>query len=443
MTSQNFSPEVIRKFNRFKMESLLGVFIGYMAYYIVRNNFIFSTPYLKEELSLSATQIGLLSSAMLITYGCSKGFMSVLADKSNPRYFMATGLLLCILVNLCMGFTTSFYLFVGLVVLLGLCQGMGVGPSIITVGHWFSRTERGRASTMWNVSHNVGGGLVAPVVGAAMNFLGTEHWRIAAYIVPGLVAFIAVLLVLKLVKRRPAEEGLPTVEEISHEASVTERVLKKTQERPKDMSAWEIFYKYVFKNENSWYLVLIDIFTYMVRFGMITWIPLYLLTVKGLTKGEMGVSFMLFEWAAIPSTLIAGWLVDKYFKGKVMLLPFMCLIVVFGCVFGYMQSDSVFAITVFATITGCLIYIPQSMVAVQAMEVIPSFALGSAVGLRGFMSYLVGTSMGTTLFGFVVDRFGWDSGFYLIMGGALCCMTFCYLSHRGVQKIYGTGKEMA
>ncbi|MDD6381857.1 MFS transporter [Mitsuokella sp.] len=443
MASQNFSPEVIRKFNRFKMESLLGVFIGYMAYYIVRNNFIFSTPYLKEELSLSATQIGLLSSAMLITYGCSKGFMSVLADKSNPRYFMATGLLLCILVNLCMGFTTSFYLFVGLVVLLGLCQGMGVGPSIITVGHWFSRTERGRASTMWNVSHNVGGGLVAPVVGAAMNFLGTEHWRIAAYIVPGLVAFIAVLLVLKLVKRRPAEEGLPTVEEISHEASVTERVLKKTQERPKDMSAWEIFYKYVFKNENSWYLVLIDIFTYMVRFGMITWIPLYLLTVKGLTKGEMGVSFMLFEWAAIPSTLIAGWLVDKYFKGKVMLLPFMCLIVVFGCVFGYMQSDSVFAITVFATITGCLIYIPQSMVAVQAMEVIPSFALGSAVGLRGFMSYLVGTSMGTTLFGFVVDRFGWDSGFYLIMGGALCCMTFCYLSHRGVQKIYGTGKEMA
>ena len=147
---------------------------------------------------------------------------------------------------------------------------------------------------------------------------------------------------------------------------------------------------------------------------------------------------MLFEWAAIPSTLVAGWLVDKYFKGKVMLLPLACLIVVFLCVFGYMQSSSVFAITIFATITGCLIYIPQSMVAVQAMEVIPSFALGSAVGLRGFMSYLVGSSMGTTLFGFVVDRFGWDSGFYLIMCGAVLCMTFCYLSHRGVQKIYGT-----
>lgn len=108
---------------------------------------------------------------MLITYGLSKGFMSVLADKSNPRYFMATGLILCILINIAMGFSTSFYLFVGLVVLLGLCQGMGVGPSIITVGHWFSRSERGRASTSWNVSHNIGGGLVAPIVGAAMAYL--------------------------------------------------------------------------------------------------------------------------------------------------------------------------------------------------------------------------------------------------------------------------------
>ena len=74
------------------------------------------------------------------------------------------------------------------------------------------------------------------------------------------------------------------------------------------------------------------------------------------------------------------------------------------------------------------------MVAVQAMEVIPSFALGSAVGLRGFMSYIVGSTFGTTLFGFVVDKFGWSSGFYTIMCGAVMCFIFCYLSHRGLQK---------
>ena len=65
-----------------------------------------------------------------------------------------------------------------------------------------------------------------------------------------------------------------------------------------------------------------------------------------------------------------------------------------------MNSESIFAIILFSAIVGCLVYIPQSMVAVQAMEVIPSFALGSAVGLRGFMSYIVGSTFGTTLFWF-------------------------------------------
>lgn len=60
-------------YHRYRMQALLSVFLGYLAYYIVRNNFTLSTPYLKEQLDLSATQIGVLSSCMLIAYGISKG----------------------------------------------------------------------------------------------------------------------------------------------------------------------------------------------------------------------------------------------------------------------------------------------------------------------------------------------------------------------------------
>ena len=167
-----------------------------MCYYIVRNNFVLSTPYLAEKLELSKTQIGLLTSSLLITYGCSKGAMGILADKANPRYFMALGLLLCIMINIMMGFSTSFYLFVGLVILLGVFQGMGVGPSIITVGYWYPRSQRGRASTTWNVSHNLGGGIVAPIVGASLAYLGSEQWEISTYVVPSIIALIGVFLVL-------------------------------------------------------------------------------------------------------------------------------------------------------------------------------------------------------------------------------------------------------
>ncbi|MDG6881762.1 G-3-P permease [Phocoenobacter uteri] len=424
-----------KKFKSFQIQSLVGVFIGYMCYYIVRNNFTFSTPYIQQDLGLSNTQIGFLTSLMLITYGCSKGLMSILADKANPRNFMALGLVLCVIVNIALGFSSGFYIFAGLVVLLGLFQGMGVGPSIITVGHWFPRRQRGRASTIWNVSHNLGGGLVAPIVGASLAYLGTENWRLSAYFIPAICAFIGVILIFILVKKRPVEEGLPTVEDMYQEDSVNKHIAKHLTKDPKDLTSKQIFVEHILKNPNSWYLVGVDIFTYMVRFGMLTWIPLYLLNVKGFSKADMGSAFLLYEWAAIPSTIVAGFLVDKLFRGKVMYLPMICLVVVFFCVFGYMSSSSVLAITLFSTIVGCLIYVPQSMVAVQAMEVIPSFALGSAVGLRGFMSYIVGSSLGTTLFGYVVDNFGWESGFYTIMVGAVLCFVFCYLSHRGLKKL--------
>ncbi len=166
--------QIVPTYKRYRMQALLSVFLGYLAYYIVRNNFTLSTPYLKEQLDLSATQIGMLSSCMLIAYGISKGVMSSLADKASPKVFMACGLVMCAAVNVGLGFSSAFWIFVALVVINGLFQGMGVGPSFITIANWFPRRERGRVGAFWNISHNVGGGIVAPIVGTAFALLGTE-----------------------------------------------------------------------------------------------------------------------------------------------------------------------------------------------------------------------------------------------------------------------------
>ena len=39
---------------------------------------------------------------------------------------------------------------------------MGWPPSGRVLVHWFSVSERGKTS-IWNVAHNVGGGLMAPI----------------------------------------------------------------------------------------------------------------------------------------------------------------------------------------------------------------------------------------------------------------------------------------
>ncbi|ATM77518.1 G-3-P permease [Serratia fonticola] len=425
-------PEQVQAtYQRYRMQALLSVFLGYLAYYIVRNNFTLSTPYLKEHLDLSATQIGMLSSCMLIAYGISKGVMSSLADKANPKVFMACGLVLCAIVNVGLGFSTAFWIFAALVVFNGLFQGMGVGPSFITIANWFPRRERGRVGAFWNISHNIGGGVVAPIVGVAFAVLGSEHWQSASYIVPAGVAVLFALVVLWLGKGSPRSEGLPALEQMMPEETI--RVKTGVQEQaPENMSAFQIFCTYVLRNKNAWYVSLVDVFVYMVRFGMISWLPIYLLTEKHFSKEQMSIAFLFFEWAAIPSTLLAGWLSDKLFKGRRMPLAMICMVMIFICLIGYWKSDSLLMVTIFAAIVGCLIYVPQFLASVQTMEIVPSFAVGSAVGLRGFMSYIFGATLGTSLFGVMVDNMGWHGGFYLLMGGVVCCILFCYLSHRGV-----------
>ncbi|YBB13126.1 MFS transporter [Klebsiella pneumoniae] len=142
-------------YGRYRMQALLSVFLGYLAYYIVRNNFTLSTPYLKEQLDLSATQIGLLSSCMLIAYGISKGVMSSLADKASPKVFMACGLVLCAIVNVGLGFSTAFWVFAALVVLNGLFQGMGIEQDVGCITAWAK--ARAPGLTLLAIGHSIGG----------------------------------------------------------------------------------------------------------------------------------------------------------------------------------------------------------------------------------------------------------------------------------------------
>ncbi|HEQ3580789.1 TPA: hypothetical protein VGT30_001427 [Campylobacter coli] len=72
---------------------------------------------------------------------------------------MALGLILCALINVLLGFSNSFYAYVGFVIALGVFQGMGVGPSFITLANWYPKKERGIYTAIWNISHNLGGGI--------------------------------------------------------------------------------------------------------------------------------------------------------------------------------------------------------------------------------------------------------------------------------------------
>lgn len=430
--------QTLATYNRLRWRALFGIFIGYAAYYIVRNNFILATPYLMSEFHFTKSDIGLISGAMLIIYGFSKGFMSVLADKSNPKHFMIFGLVLSALVNIMMGFSTAFWLFFILVMCNGLLQGMGAGPAYVVLANWFPRKIRGINTATFNISHNVGGGLAAPISGIAMAYLGEQNWQMAKFVVPAVIVLVIALIFFWVGVGKTYNEGLPPMTEILHNE---DEELIVSKEDGSQFSSWYIFKEYILKDINIWFVSFIDVFTYMIRFGVLTWLPIYLLQVKGFSKGEMSAAFAIFEWAAIPSTLFAGWITDTYFKGRRMPLSIITLIGVGLALFAYWGGNSLLVVTIGAGIIGCLIYVPMFLSSLQTIELVPPFAAGSATGLRGLLSYVVGSFSGTALFGILADKYGWSAGFYLLLFAVAGCIFCCLMTHRAVLKLELQHKE--
>lgn len=154
-------------------------------------------PYLIEE-GFTKTELGFALSAISISYGISKFVMAIFSDRSNPRMFLPAGLILSALISLLMGvvpfFTSSVTIMFVMLFLNGWFQGMGWPPSGRVLVHWFSVSERGSKTAIWNVAHNVGGGLMAPSLLQVQRYLPD----FPVIPLPGMKASLSCLLSLRL-----------------------------------------------------------------------------------------------------------------------------------------------------------------------------------------------------------------------------------------------------
>ncbi|MBA5859208.1 glycerol-3-phosphate transporter, partial [Morganella morganii] len=72
-------------YRRLRWIIFIGFFLGYSAYYSVRENFALAFTSLMEQ-GFSIGVLGAALSAISITYGLSKFIMGSFSDRANPRY---------------------------------------------------------------------------------------------------------------------------------------------------------------------------------------------------------------------------------------------------------------------------------------------------------------------------------------------------------------------
>jgi OPA family glycerol-3-phosphate transporter-like MFS transporter len=364
--------------------------------------------------------IGSILAISAIAYGIGKFLMGSLSDRSDPRKFMAIGLFLTAMCNFVFGSVENYTVHLLLWALNGLIQGMGWPPCGRSIGHWFSLRERGSYFAIWNVAHNIGGGLAGILAAFAASNYG---WQ-AAFYFPGIIAVIGSGYLFWRLRDTPQSVGLPSIEEYKNDYPEGEL---QHGIHEKELSTRELFIDNILTNKYLWIVAIANFFVYIVRYSMLDWGPTYLREIKGATLTGGGIAILIIEFGGIPSTLLMGWLSDKV-GGRRGMISLLCMIPILAAFAGILLNPpgNLWIDMTLLAIIGFFVYPPVMLLGVFGLDLTSKKAVGAAAGFIGLFGY-IGRTVQAKGFGWIVDHykplygleFGWNLVMYTILGCTL------------------------
>jgi OPA family glycerol-3-phosphate transporter-like MFS transporter len=393
---------------KLRWQVLESTFIGYAAFYLVRNNLPVVSKEMGQALAYSKDQIGDMLAVMVAVYGLGRFVMGSLSDRSNPRYFMALGLLATAACNFAFAAVHSYPAHLALWAMNGLAQSMGWAPCGRSLSHWYSVRERGTIFGVWNLAQNVGGGLIGVIAAYSAEWFG---WRSAFY-VPGILATICAIYLMLRLRDTPQSVGLPPIEEYLHDYSDGK---KSVGAHEKELGTRELLVDYILKNRYLWLIAGANFFVYIARYAMLDWGPTFLKEVKHASLGQGGIGTATLEFSAMLSTVLAGWLSDKI-GGRRGMICVLCMIPAFLAFVGilYSPNNKLWLDLALFGVIGFFVYPAQMLLGICALDVTSKKAIGTANGLLSILGSLgrVAESKGI---GALAQHYGWNAALYGIL----------------------------
>ena len=399
---------------------LLATCIGYIGYYIIRLVFTTEQNDIMKAYHFSTANIGLILSCFGIGYGVAKLFMGVFADKCDSNRYLMAGLFLSAVLNIFLGSTKNLYLMMLLMFLMAVTQGMGAAACQKMIQLWWGPRMRGTMYSIWSSAHNAGSFICVAIVQLAV-FLFSGSIP-AVFYTASVISFIICILILLLGADRPKVVGLPDISTYTGDKVILDNGQVSTSDQT-DLSITQIFIKYILKNKLVWAVTLTSMSLYLVRYGIQSWIPSYLVQNKGFDPAAAKWVIGIFELASVPGVIIIGAISDAL-KGRRATVSIVCVIGMLLCLTCYFFSSNHTVIIIALIIMGNLIYAPLTLVGLMINEVVPKFAVGASTGFMGFFQYIFGETLATALIGILVDHFGWIASNTVLYGASIVAVLF-------------------
>jgi MFS family permease len=381
-----------------RLMAVLCLMFGFV--FFDRNAMSYLGPFVRTDLGLSYTQIGLLSSGLSFAWALSGLAIGYLSDRTGKRKSI---LLVTVLVfsacSALSGLATSFYMLLASRMLMGLAEGgiLPIAQSLIALES--DEKRRGlNMGVMQNLGSNLIGSSLAPIVLVAL--ATAYHWRTAFYVaaIPG---FICAFLIWKYVRE-------PKTHEITHVPGAV----------PVDRMTVAQMFGY----RNMW--LCIGMSCFMVAWMVLGWVflPQVYDAMLHINPDSSGWLMALLGVSAAVFAFIVPGLSDRLGRKPVM--------VVFTAI-GVIYPLAVLHYTGSNVALGALIFIGWSasgvfplFMATVPSETIPAKYVATSLGLVMGLGEIVGGTVGPTLAGRLADQYGLQAPLYMAITCAAAATVF-------------------
>jgi ACS family D-galactonate transporter-like MFS transporter len=271
-----------------RLEPLPGVLVllavSVFINYIDRGSLSIAAPILKDELHLSASQLGILLSSFFWTYACFQIVSGWLVDRFNVNWVLAIGFLVWSSATAVTGLVHGFAILLAVRLVLGIGESVAYPSYSKIVARHFSEDRRGFANSVIAAGQLSGPGFGMFLGGVLMAMYG---WR-SFFVVLGLGSLIWLLFWLKWMPRTPIAE----VPDLSQAPGIVAILEQK--------SAWGTCLGLFSVNYLSYFLI--------------TWLPFYLVRERHFSMNKMAnVAGGSYLAAAVVATF-CGWLSDRWIE---------------------------------------------------------------------------------------------------------------------------------
>lgn len=378
--------------------TLLGLLffaIGFVFFDRLTINFLF--PFMKEEFALTNARIGLLTSALALTWAASGYLFSAYADRAGRRKrVLVIAVVVFSLCSISSGLASTFMALLLARALMGLAEGpvLPVGQSLMAQASSASR----RGFNMGFIQASAGGLLGSVLAPALIVPIAEAHgWRVAFYCagVPGLVI---ALLMMKWVREVPAGDmAAPTQRETAPAAD------------------WRALL-----NRNTVLCVLLSCLFITWFLAIVTFGPIYLLEQRRFSPADMGLFMTVLGVSSVFGGFAVPALSDRLGRRPTLLL-FSAVAAAAPLVIAFMQgSVTQLCVAIFFAYLGYGCF-PLFLATVPAESVSPALA-GRTIAVVIGVGEVVGGFISPLVVGVSADAWGPQMPFVIASGCTLLAM---------------------